>query len=260
MEHSINDDMDNIDYPEMNEPDIPPPLEPIEPLDPIDPIDPIDPLEPMPSEELSSESTPESVSPTPTIHTFTLPLNLLQGLMNMPMDHQNSSTSPSSPSQGPTTFEERFMNNSFHQQPKFKHVASKDFINSLSVQKVSPELVEKKTTCALCLDELILGEDIIELPCKDKHYFHIKKEGGCPGIYPWLKENNTCPMCRHQFPFEEKEIEQESVPESGNPENPIRLPRLQVRNPREIRQIVYQVIEDEEERMLQEALYASLNE
>ena len=62
-------------------------------------------------------------------------------------------------------------------------------------------------------------------------------------------------MCRHQFPYEEKEIEQES-----EPENPIRLPRLQVRNPREIRQIVYQVIEDEEERMLQEALYASLNE
>ena len=252
MEHSINDDMDNIDsidYPEMNEPDIPPPLEPIEPLEPIDP------LEPEPSEELSSESTPESISPTPTIHTFTLPLNLLQGFMNMPLDHQNSPSSPSSPSQGPTTFEERFMNQSFHQQPKFKHVASKDFINSLSVQKVSSELVEKKTTCALCLDELILGEDIIELPCKDKHYFHIKKEGGCLGIYPWIKENNTCPMCRHQFPYEEKEIEQESAQE-----NPIRLPRLQVPNPRELRQIVYQAIEDEEERMLQEALYASLNE
>jgi len=232
----------------------------LEPIEPLEPMDPLESQEPEPSEELSSESTPESVSPTPTIHTFTLPLNLLQGLMNMPMDHQNSSTSPSSPSQGPTTFEERFMNQSFHQQPKFKHVASKDFINSLSVQKVSSELVEKKTTCALCLDELILGEDIIELPCKDKHYFHIKKEGGCPGIYPWLKENNTCPMCRHQFPFEEKEIEQESAQESGNPENPIRLPRLQVPNPREIRQIVYQAIEDEEERMLQEALYASLNE
>ena len=232
----------------------------LEPIEPLEPMDPLESQEPEPSEELSSESTPESVSPGPTINTFTLPLNLLQGLMNMPMDHQNSSTSPSSPSQGPTTFEERFMNQSFHQQPKFKHVASKDFINSLSVQKVSSELVEKKTTCALCLDELILGEDIIELPCKDKHYFHIKKEGGCPGIYPWLKENNTCPMCRHQFPFEEKEIEQESAQESGNPENPIRLPRLQVPNPREIRQIVYQAIEDEEERMLQEALYASLNE
>jgi len=248
MEQSVIDDMDNIDsidYPEMNEPDIPPPLEPIEPIDPLEPMDPLEPQEPMPSEELSS------VSPGPIIHTFTLPLNLLQGFMNMPMDHQNTpSGSPSS------TFEERFMNNSFHQQPKFKHVASKDFINSLSVQKVSDELVEKKTTCALCLDELILGEDIIELPCTDKHYFHIKKEGGCQGIYPWLKENNTCPMCRHQFPFEEKEIEQES----GNPENPIRLPRLQVPNTREIRQILNQAIEDEEERMLQEALYASLNE
>ena len=191
-----------------------------------------------------------TIQPTvqPIIHTFALPLSLLQGFMNTPMDDNIQ------------TLEERVTNQSFHQQPKFKQVASKDFINSLSVQKVSPELVEKKTTCALCLDELILGEDMIELPCKDKHYFHIKKEGGCPGIYPWLKENNTCPMCRHQFPFEEKEIEQEPAQESGNPENPIRLPRLQVRNLREIRQTVYQAIEDEEERMLQEALYASLNE
>ena len=215
--------------------------------------------------ELVSESEPvlepvlEPVSePEPIVHTISLPLNLLQGFMNIPMNHLEPPSGLrrriiSSPM--PTTFEERFMNQSFHQQPKFKHVASKDFINSLSVQKVSPELVEKKTTCALCLDELSLGEDIIELPCKDKHYFHIKKED-CPGIYPWLKDNNTCPMCRHQFPFEEKEIEQES----GNLENPIRLPRLQAPNPNELRQIVYQAIEDEEERMLQEALYASLNQ
>ena len=39
MEDRINDDMDNIDYPEMNEPDIPPPLEPIEPIDPLSFID-----------------------------------------------------------------------------------------------------------------------------------------------------------------------------------------------------------------------------
>jgi len=185
-----------------------------------------------------------TIQPTvqPIIHTFALPLSLLQGFMNTPMDDNIQ------------TLEERVTNQSFHQQPKFKQVASKDFINSLSVQKVSPELVEKKTTCALCLDELILGEDIIELPCGDKHYFHIKKEGGCPGIYPWLKENNTCPMCRHEFPSVEKEIEQEE----REINQPLRMPRMP--DPREIRQIVNQAIENEEERMLQEALYASLNE
>ena len=49
------------------------------------------------------------------------------------------------------------------------------------------------------------GDEVVELPCIDKHYFHIKREG-CDGIYPWLKNNATCPMCRHEFPSQEKRI------------------------------------------------------
>ena len=103
------------------------------------------------------------------------------------------------------------------------------------------------------LDELILGEDIIELPCKDKHYFHIKKEE-CGGIYPWLKENNTCPLCRHKFPSEEKKIEQEET----EPDR-IRLPPLVMPTPNMIRNMVHQVVDEQEERMMQEALYSSLS-
>ena len=61
-------------------------------------------------------------------------------------------------------------------------------------------------------------------------------------------------MCRHEFPSVEKEIEQEE----REINQPLRMPRMP--DPREIRQIVNQAIEGEEERMLQEALYASLNE
>ena len=199
-----------------------------------------------PEQEPEQEPGPEPVN-HPLIITYSPPFSgpLMSGILQNFMTNEIPMH---------TTFEERVTNQSFHQQPKFKQVASKDFINSLSVQKVSPELVEKKTTCALCLDELILGEDIIELPCGDKHYFHIKKEE-CPGIYPWLKDNNTCPMCRHEFPSVEKEIEQ------GETTRMSRMPRMpRMPDPREIRQIVNQAIEDEEERMLQEALYASLNE
>ena len=61
-------------------------------------------------------------------------------------------------------------------------------------------------------------------------------------------------MCRHEFPSVEKEIEQ------GETTRMSRMPRMpRMPDPREIRQIVNQAIEDEEERMLQEALYASLN-
>ena len=41
------------------------------------------------------------------------------------------------------------------------------------------------------------------------HYFHIQNEN-CEGIIPWLKTNNTCPICRTEFPKEEIKEEQEN--------------------------------------------------
>ena len=148
----------------------------------------------------------------------------------------------------PQTFEEQVINQTFNQQNKYKKVCSKDFINSLSVQKVTEEMVEKKITCGVCLDELKEGEDVLELPCKDKHYFHIKNEV-CDGIYPWLKDNNTCPLCRHEFPSDEKEIEVSNV-------EPIRP----VLRPFNLMEIVNQALQDEEERILQQTILESLNE
>jgi len=208
--------------------------EPTEPGTPPGPP----PDEPPPDEPLTDEPLP---------HTFTLPFNMLQGIMMDMLQGQG----PIEPNISP--LENDMTNRSFHEQPKFKQVTTKYFINSLSVQKVSEELVEKKTTCGICLDELVLGEDIIELPCKDKHYFHIKKEE-CGGIYPWLKENNTCPLCRHEFPSEEKRIEPEEVVP-----NSIRLPPLVMPTPNMIRNMVHQVVDEQEERMMQEALYSSLS-
>ena len=191
------------------------------------------------------ENEEGSVEPRQVIHTFTLPIEMLQGFMGMPMlgnpiDDVNYIDNP---------LEQSVTNQSFHEGPKYKNVSSKDFINSLSVQKVNQDMVDKKITCGICLDELILGEGVIELPCKDKHYFHIKKEG-CDGIYPWLQENNTCPLCRHEFESEEKEVIEEAEP----PEvRPLMMPTLQ-----NLRSMVHQAIDEEEERFLQEALYESL--
>ena len=189
--------------------------------------------------------------PRQHIHTFTLPIEMLQGFMNMPMDlGNNMENDDDNPFIIDNPLEQSITNQSFHTGPKYKNVASKDFINSLSVQKVSQDMIDKKITCGICLDELGVGEDIIELPCKDKHYFHIKKEG-CEGIYPWLRENNTCPLCRHEFESEEKEVVEEAEP----PEiRPIRMPTIQ-----NIRELVHQAIDEEEERILQEALYESLS-
>ncbi len=147
------------------------------------------------------------------------------------------------------SLEERVLQGSINESSPYKKVSSKDFINSLSVQKVTKSMVDDNMSCTLCMEEFKLNEDIIELPCKDKHYFHIKKET-CDGIYPWLKENNTCPLCRHEFSFTEKKIENEHVAEINN--IPSRLP------PRSFHNIINQVLEEEEDRMIQEAILNSM--
>lgn len=61
--------------------------------------------------------------------------------------------------------------------------------------------------CAVCKDQFSLHTEdpdeqvVITLPCK--HPFHS------PCILPWLKQNGTCPSCRHQL-----------VPQPGSAPNP----------------------------------------
>ncbi|KAF2456234.1 hypothetical protein BDY21DRAFT_372834 [Lineolata rhizophorae] len=45
-----------------------------------------------------------------------------------------------------------------------------------------------KAECSICMDEVGLGEQVTELPCR--HWFH----GSC--IKAWLGEHDTCPHCR----------------------------------------------------------------
>lgn len=55
----------------------------------------------------------------------------------------------------------------------------------LDEQMVGPE---GKAECTICIDEMYKGEEATVLPCK--HWFH----GECVTL--WLKEHNTCPICR----------------------------------------------------------------
>ncbi|KAI3728057.1 hypothetical protein L6452_16685 [Arctium lappa] len=51
------------------------------------------------------------------------------------------------------------------------------------------------TTCAICMDDFKCHDDLIPLP-SCHHIFHRN----C--ILPWFSTNNTCPLCRRQFPPE----------------------------------------------------------
>ena len=48
--------------------------------------------------------------------------------------------------------------------------------------------------CCICISDINKGEETVLLPCG--HMFHWK----C--CYSWLKENNTCPVCRFELPKE----------------------------------------------------------
>lgn len=49
-------------------------------------------------------------------------------------------------------------------------------------------------SCAICVEDLCLGDHVIDLPCS--HKFHQQ----C--LEPWLTTQHTCPVCRHELPQE----------------------------------------------------------
>ena len=79
--------------------------------------------------------------------------------------------------------------------------------------------------CGICQEPLQINESVVKLPCqsdgKDKpHFFHTgQNQDICPGIKPWLKENNSCPVCRFQLPFQKNQkidSDSESISESDS--------------------------------------------
>jgi len=104
------------------------------------------------------------------------------------------------------------INQSFNEQEIIKIPCSSNFLDTLEDMEIIQEDIDSDLSCAICQESFKLGETVIGLPCHPQmHYFHkINKE--CPGIIPWLKKTNTCPVCRSEFPIEEVEsvIEYES--------------------------------------------------
>ncbi|KAF2258700.1 hypothetical protein CC78DRAFT_98760 [Lojkania enalia] len=68
--------------------------------------------------------------------------------------------------------------------------ASQEAIDSLHRKKVSTDMLgsEGRAECSICMEEVHLGDEVSELPCK--HWFHH----AC--VAAWLGEHDTCPHCR----------------------------------------------------------------
>ncbi|KAG2376261.1 hypothetical protein HKW66_Vig0155850 [Vigna angularis] len=78
------------------------------------------------------------------------------------------------------------------------HAATQDPLRTVVASEEAIDTLLKKSTvsrteccCCICLDEFDLNAECYTLPCQ--HFFHQK----C--ITPWLRTNQTCPMCRQNL-------------------------------------------------------------
>ncbi|KAK4456683.1 hypothetical protein QBC42DRAFT_190428 [Cladorrhinum samala] len=78
--------------------------------------------------------------------------------------------------------------------------ASQAAIDKLPVKELTEDMLGSDGTCkcVVCVEDMVKGEKATVLPCN--HFFH----GEC--VTPWLKEHNTCPVCRHSVETEEEPI------------------------------------------------------
>ena len=81
--------------------------------------------------------------------------------------------------------------------------AAKKEVKKLKKYIINEEKLKEfgfENSCAVCKDEFNIGEECLSMPCK--HYFH----DNC--ILPWLKERNSCPICRYELPTDDKDFEE----------------------------------------------------
>ncbi|XAR63850.1 Ubiquitin--protein ligase [Bertholletia excelsa] len=89
-----------------------------------------------------------------------------------------------------------------------KPPASKTVVENLPSVVLTQEDVDNNNgLCAVCKDEMKIGEQAKRLPCS--HRYH----GDC--IVPWLGIRNTCPVCRFELPTDNPDYERRRTRRAG---------------------------------------------
>eukprot|EP00252_Welwitschia_mirabilis_P027047 TRINITY_DN9128_c0_g1_i1.p1 TRINITY_DN9128_c0_g1~~TRINITY_DN9128_c0_g1_i1.p1 ORF type:complete len:322 (-),score=14.74 TRINITY_DN9128_c0_g1_i1:298-1263(-) len=74
--------------------------------------------------------------------------------------------------------------------------AARSAVEALPTVRISAKhLRGGNNTCAVCTDDFEIGGEAKEMPCR--HVYHAD----C--ILPWLRQHNSCPICRHELPSED---------------------------------------------------------
>lgn len=77
-----------------------------------------------------------------------------------------------------------------------------------AVEGLPTVTVKENLQCSVCLDDLEIGVEAKEMPCK--HKFH----GEC--ILPWLELHSSCPVCRFLLPADEAKCDSNNSRNSSN--------------------------------------------
>ncbi|OWM87474.1 probable E3 ubiquitin-protein ligase RHC2A [Punica granatum] len=90
--------------------------------------------------------------------------------------------------------------------------ASKAAIESMPIIRIDGDHVGTELHCAVCKELFELGAEAREMPCK--HMYHPE----C--ILPWLSTHNSCPVCRHEMPLNNRqEMQEQSRDENRSEED-----------------------------------------
>lgn len=83
--------------------------------------------------------------------------------------------------------------------------AAKHAVKALVREILSADRLEQlggvDTQCAVCREDLEVGDEVQIMPCNNSHVFHP------PCLAPWLQMHNSCPVCRHELETDDMHYE-----------------------------------------------------
>ena len=95
--------------------------------------------------------------------------------------------------------------------------ASQSAVNKLEKCNITENKLKEfgfENACPVCKEEFVFSEECLLMPCE--HHFHKN----C--LIPWLKERNSCPVCRYELPTDDEDFERRKKEKlNGNNNNNI---------------------------------------
>ncbi|KMT17494.1 hypothetical protein BVRB_2g037760 [Beta vulgaris subsp. vulgaris] len=131
---------------------------------------------PRPSNNFSFTSTSAGQSPSSSSSAAQL-LDTMAQIINLPPHHPTMR--PQLPFNSPAS-------------PPLQTPSLQDHTSDI---RLTADMLCTDSTCSICKEDFVIDEKITKLGCN--HFYH----SDC--ITPWLRINNTCPVCRYQLPIQQ---------------------------------------------------------